>query len=707
MKKTLRVVSVILSLFAIITLTYQSAWTDQPCTRTAQGLPHVDGQQKTEGRDRSRPEYGGFSTLALSNWPHMVGNPTPDEGKKNEVVKQLGNLPAFFIENQGQTAGEARYYFKGNDTVYFTDEAVVFQKIGDRRRDRDSKDSALALVKWEDRPEGQPEAAQPALHLSPTRADCRDLSLPLFEKGGISPQESLTYRLEFLGANPTSPIARNELEGKVNYFTGNDPSMWHTNIPTYQEIVYPGLYGSSSRNVAAGFSLRGNKKSAPEADGPESVPARHSEQSEESRPFAGSFVALRTSAQGDTNGLIDLVYKGVPGGMKYEFIVHPGASPDNIRLAYTGIEGLSIDDKGNLIIHTALGDVKDERPYAYQEIDGQRVEVSCSFRIQDSGVRIQNTVFKILNSQPQVYGPQFVYGFEVAPYNPSRPLVIDPGLSYSTFLGGSGSDFGNSIALDASGNAYVAGETQSTNFPTTLGAFDTSYYGLDAFVTKLNHTGSALVYSTFLGGTHSGTDAVEGIALDASGNAYVTGLTFGGFPTTPGAFDTWGNGASDVFVTKLNPTGSALVYSTYIGGSGNESGRGIAVDASGNAYVTGSTWVTIGNPFPTTPGAFDTSYNGDSDPFVTKLNPTGSALVYSTLLGGSISDWGSEIAVDASGNAYVTGQTYSTNFPTTPGAFDTSHNGAGDAFVTKLNQHRLRPCLFHLPRREWYGAPRP
>ena len=151
MKKTLSAVSLILSLFAIITLTYQSAWTDLPCTRpalersegTAQGLPQADGQQKTEGRDSARQEYGGFSTLALSNLPHMMGNPAPDEGKRNTVVKQLGNLPAFFIENQGQTAGEARYYFKGNDTVYFTDDAVVFQKIGDRRRDRDSRDRSL------------------------------------------------------------------------------------------------------------------------------------------------------------------------------------------------------------------------------------------------------------------------------------------------------------------------------------------------------------------------------------------------------------------------------------------------------------------------------------------------------------------------------------------------------------------------------------
>ena len=160
------------------------------------------------------------------------------------------------------------------------------------------------------------------------------------------------------------------------------------------------MYGGSSRNVAAGFSLRGNKKSDPEADRPESVPARHSERSEEFSLVQSSSIEPNVSVQatslnqqeGDTNGLIDLVYKGVSGGMKYEFIVHPGASPDNIRLAYTGIEGLSIDDKGNLIIHTALGDVKDERPYAYQEIDGQRVEVECKFGIRNAECGVESVI---------------------------------------------------------------------------------------------------------------------------------------------------------------------------------------------------------------------------------------------------------------------------------------------------------------------------
>ncbi|MCM3541335.1 SBBP repeat-containing protein, partial [Priestia endophytica] len=191
-------------------------------------------------------------------------------------------------------------------------------------------------------------------------------------------------------------------------------------------------------------------------------------------------------------------------------------------------------------------------------------------------------------------------------------------------------DAGIDIAVDAGGNVYITGTTGSADFPTTPGAFDTTYNGNeDAYVTKLDPTGSMLVYSTYLGGTD--LDRVSDIAVDAGGNAYITGLTIStNFPTTPGAFDTTFNGGRDVFVTKLNPTGNALIYSTYLGGTGIEDGNGIAVDAGGNAYITG---LTGSADFPTTPGAFDTTYNGNGDAFVTKLDPTGSMLIYSTYLG--------------------------------------------------------------------------
>ncbi len=258
------------------------------------------------------------------------------------------------------------------------------------------------------------------------------------------------------------------------------------------------------------------------------------------------------------------------------------------------------------------------------------------------------------------------------------------GLVYSTYLGGSGSDYGHGIAVDADGNAYVTGTTDSGNFPTTTRAFQPTLSGSsDAFVTKLDPTGSALVYSTYLGGSDS--DWGYGIAVDADRDAFVTGTTFSGnFPTAARAFQPTLSGSSDAFVTKLDPTGSALVYSTHLGGSGGEVGYGIAVDADCSAYVTGA---TRSIDFPTTPGAFQ-STPGDSggfgDAFVTKLHATGSALVYSSFLGGSGGEGGYGIAVDAAGNAYVAGGTSSTNFPTTAGAFQTTLSGSYDAFVAKI-----------------------
>jgi hypothetical protein len=254
---------------------------------------------------------------------------------------------------------------------------------------------------------------------------------------------------------------------------------------------------------------------------------------------------------------------------------------------------------------------------------------------------------------------------------------------YSTYLGGSHNDDGFGIAVDSSGSVYVTGYASSSDFPTTPGAFQTSPAGAsDAFVTELNPSGSALVYSTYLGGTD--IDDGFAIAADSSGQACVAGTTFSNdFPTTPGAFQVSLPGSGHAFVTMLNPSGSALVYSTYLGGSTSEVGYGLAVDSSGNAYVTG--W-TESNDFPTTPGAFQRSLAGSADICVTKLNPRGSAPVYSTYIGGSSAgSAGASIAVDASGNAYVTGNTGSTNLPTTAGAFQTSLAGTYNAFVVELN----------------------
>jgi hypothetical protein len=248
-------------------------------------------------------------------------------------------------------------------------------------------------------------------------------------------------------------------------------------------------------------------------------------------------------------------------------------------------------------------------------------------------------------------------------------------------MGASG--FGKAIAVDAAGNAYLTGSTVDANFPTTPGAFQTTWGGVnDAFVTKLNAAGSALIYSTFLGG--GGYDDGLAVAVDTTGNAYLTGDTASAnFPTTPGSFQTTFGGVDDAFATKLNANGSALVYSTYLGGSDVELGLGIAVDAAGNAYLTGQ---TFSNNFPTTPDAFQPTFGGGAeDAFVTELNASGSALISSSYLGGNLPDIGNGIAVDAAGNAYLAGYTQSTNFPTTPGAFQTTFGGnIANGFVTQV-----------------------
>src|ERR1035441_8986022 len=369
---------------------------------------------------------------------------------------------------------------------------------------------------------------------------------------------------------------------------------------------------------------------------------------------------------------IDLVYHGNQRLLEYDFLVAPGADPQAIGIRFQGARKLSVNREGALVIGLGGSEVIEPAPVVYQEIGGQRQTVAGRYVLRGRG-RV---------------------GFSVAEYDRSQPLVIDPTLVYSTYLGGS--DRANAIAVDASGNAYVTGITWSLNFPTTPGAFQTTLGGAeDAFVTKLNATGSALGYSTYLGGgvcegvIDGGSDGGSGIAVDASGNAYVTGTTYSSdFPTTPGAFQTtpvYCSGCYTAFVSKLNATGSALAYSTYLGGSGGDLGYGIAVDASGNAYVTGATG---SSNFPTTPGAFQTTpvfCSLCSTAFVSKLNATGSALAYSTYLGGSGGDLGYGIAVDAPGSAYVTGRTDSADFPTTPGAFQTAYEGNEDVFVSKLN----------------------
>ena len=351
---------------------------------------------------------------------------------------------------------------------------------------------------------------------------------------------------------------------------------------------------------------------------------------------------------------IDAVFYLDQGNPRYDLVVAAGADPASIGMKVEGARGVRVGDNGSLRIATALGTVEQRGLFAYQQIDGRREEVACRFAI----------------------GPDGHVGFRVGRYDRTRPLVIDP-LVYSTYLGGSGGDQATSIAADSSGTACVVGTTTSADFP-TAGALQISNGGReDVFVTKLTRSGTR-VFSTYLGS--SSDDDGHGIAIDASGNVYITGYTHftGNFPLLNAAQPTFGGRFFDAFVTKLTSTG-ALSYSTYLGGSSDDFGNGIAVDAGGNAYIVGE---TTSADFPTL-DAIQTRHGGDLfDMFVTRLTSSG-AFSYSTYLGGSGFESGSGVAVDGSGNAYITGTTTSTNFPTLD-PFQRGNAGERDLFVIKL-----------------------
>jgi hypothetical protein len=412
-------------------------------------------------------------------------------------------------------------------------------------------------------------------------------------------------RMKLEGANPNPAIEGVEkLTTTNNYFTGADPSQWRTNIPSYGRIRYAQVYPG-----------------------------------------------------------IDMVYHGNQRQLEYDFVVAPGRNPNVIQMAFGGVKNFEIDRLGDLVLHASQGDIRQSKPFAYQERNGVKEEVVVDYVSTGLG-RV---------------------GFQLGTYDPTKPVVIDPVLAYSTYLGGSGFDQGYAVAVDSLGSAYVTGATAAIDFPTTPGAIQTNYGGGDAFVAKLNPAGTALVYSTYLNGASG-----NGIAVDSAGNAYITGEAgTTNFPTTAGAFQTAPMGF-DTFVTKLNPSGSALVYSARFGGSFDDFGRGIDLDEAGNAYITG--WTVCRSQICTYPtvNAFQPNYaGGTNDAFVTKINSTGSALVYSTYLGGGrilggSEDWGEGIAVDSAGSAYVTGYTFSPDFPITPGAYDRDRAGL-DAFVTKFS----------------------
>jgi hypothetical protein len=382
---------------------------------------------------------------------------------------------------------------------------------------------------------------------------------------------------------------------------------------------------------------------------------------------------------------VDLVYHGNQGQLEYDFDVAPGANPRVIRLALEGARAMRVDSQGDLVVSVEGGDVMFHAPVAYQEVNGARRVVASRYLLKKNQVE-----------------------FRLAKYDAHQPLVIDPTLAYSTYLGGSSIDGANAIAVAPDDTAFVTGGTFSSNFPVvhTILAYGG---GEDAFVAKISSDGSTLLYATYLGGTNQ--DYGNGIAVDTFGDAYVTGATDSpDFPVTPLVFDTLcgsdgkcgatynepGYIVFNGFVTELNPAGSALVYSSFIGGYQQVQGNAIAIDSAHNAYVTGEIGPAI-LPTQNGPayyfgvnGGFQANNGGAGDAFVLKADATASDALYSTYLGGADEDIGIGIAADANENAYVTGLTYSSQtdvppFPITAGALQSTYGGGGDAFLVKIN----------------------
>ncbi|MEE8405254.1 MAG: SBBP repeat-containing protein [candidate division Zixibacteria bacterium] len=500
-----------------------------------------------------------------------------DNPSNVQITRNIASMPLAFTANQGQWDDEVLFRANtGGATMWFSPDGAYYQFT----RTIESSASQISSSYPDVTLSGQsPAEGVEGLH----------------EPDSV---ETMMIKASFVGANLNPHIIGvNMIDYKCNYFIGNDPNKWQTDVPNYSAVMYEEIYGG-----------------------------------------------------------IDLKYYGNGTQMEYDFIVSPGADYSQIKIQYEGAESISINDNGELVVTTKWGEVIEQRPVIYQIENNNRIQIDGKYLNQSD------------NS----------FGFEISGYNPALPLVIDPVLSYSTYLGGSDNEIGQGIAVDASGAAYVIGITISTDFP-TFNPYQGTFQGsTDAFVTKLSSSGNSLIYSTYLGG--SDFEDGQGITVDASGAAYITGETDSpDFPIL-NAFQGTFQGINDAYVAKLNSSGG-LVYSTYLGGTNYDFALGIAIDDSGAAYVTGTTYST---DFPMLNPYQGTHLGGLTDIFVTKLNIAGDSLVYSTYLGGSHTDDTYDIAVDASGSAYITGWTRSVDFPTL-NPFQDTLKGKFDVFVTKFS----------------------
>jgi hypothetical protein len=555
--------------------------------------------------------------------------------KKRQIAENYGRLPINFEPNAGQTSEEVKFLARGQGYSLFLT----------------GREAVLALKK-------------------------------------ARTQEQSVVRMRIDGANPSPKIdGLNETASKTNYFIGSDPEKWRAGVSNYGRVKYESVYEG-----------------------------------------------------------VDAVFYGNGQQLEYDFLVAPNADPNQIRLKFAGLKGAKIDkETGDLLLETDGGTLRQKAPVVYQNIGGERKKIAASYLLAtDDG---QRTTDKIAVS------------FKLGEYDKSKELVIDPILAYGSYLGGTVFDEGRAIAVDAEGNAYVVGTSASLNFPTTAGTVkptmlsstSANQYWYDAFVAKVNPSGTALVFSTYFGG-RNGSETGSGVAVDAGGNVLISGTTMANDFPTVNAYQTTFGGTDDAFAAKLNSTGSAILYSTYLGGNNTDLGGKIALNtATGDAVFAGfagsgnfpttpgaykpklcdntpgscngifysgsyvvkltatgsavySTLFDMGvndvaldasnnavlggtaGAIPATPGAYQTTSTGGIEGFIAKLNPSGNTLVYGTFLGGGLqSDRINSIVIDAAGSIYAIGQTQNTGFPTTAGAFDQTFNGGEDGFVTKFN----------------------
>ena len=429
-----------------------------------------------------------------------------------------------------------------------------------------------------------------------------------------------------LGMNKGVRISGQGAEaGKINYFLGSNPEHWKAGLTAYRSVLYEEAYPG-----------------------------------------------------------IDLRFYGNLRQIEYDVVVKKGADLSRVRLEYRGVEALAVDDGGDLVVRLrGGGTLTQKRPVVYQVIDGERKDLSGKFKISK---RTQSSKGRASIGDKHRGGKDsegLTYGFEVASYQRRYPLIIDPTLVFSTYFGGAERDYANGIALDAQGNIYVAGETEAPDICEVIPCQDgpiTEYKNnVDAFLAKLDGSGSNVVYLSYLGGSKA--DRANAIAVDQDGGAYLTGLTYStDFPTTNAVSDK-NSGSYDAFVSKFNGNGH-LEFSTYLGGDDGDVGSAIALDRRGNIWVAGGTHSSRG--FPMT-DAIQDEQAGQADAFVAELNPQGSAVLFCSYLGGSGWDQAFGITSDDRNNIYLTGITYSADFPTQQ-AFQASYGGGqGDAFIVKIS----------------------